>query len=117
VGLLPELAVLGFELLALEAGEPAEAHVEDRLGLALRQVDEAGLARGLYLFGRPAGALEEAVEPAHALGHQAGARLVGVLRRADDLDDAIDLQDGEAEAFDDLAALARLPQLEPGAPG
>ena len=45
VGELPELLVLGFELLALEAGEAAEAHVEDRLRLARGQVDELLRAR------------------------------------------------------------------------
>src|SRR5690606_7788448 len=106
VGLLPELAVLGFELLALEAGEATEAHVENRLGLPCREVDEASLANGVDLFFGATGALEEALETEHLLEDELGLGLIGVLRVADDLDDPVDLHRRKAQAFDDFSTLA-----------
>ena len=73
------------ELLDLEAGELGEAHVEDRLGLAL-------------------GELEALLEL------RAGRRRV--LGRANDLDDRVDVVDRDLEAFEDVLALERLVEVE-----
>ena len=63
VGELPQLLVLGLELLALEAGQPAEPHVEDGLRLTRGEGDELPRVRGVDLLLGAAGALEEAAEP------------------------------------------------------
>ena len=114
---LPQLLVLGLELLFLEAGEPAEAHVEDRLRLTRGQVDEPAIIRRRDLVGRPARALEEPAETGELLRHQAVLRDVRVLAGPDDVDDAIDVDDREAEALDDLAPQPRLAQIEQRAAG
>jgi hypothetical protein len=111
-----ELLELGLDLVALEAGEPLQAHVEDRLGLARGQV--VRLAAGGLDLGRGAfAALEEAGEAEQRLGAQGGAGLLGVLGGADDRDDAVDRVDRHADALDDLAALERLLQFVAGAAG
>ena len=76
--------------LALQAGQLGQPHVQDGLGLARRQVE----------------ALDQA-----ALGG------VGVLRRPDDLDDRVDVVDGDLQALDDVQPLPRLAQVEQRAPG
>jgi hypothetical protein len=74
-------------------------------------------ARGLDLGRRAAGALEEAVEAAQALGHQPLLGDVGVLRAADDLDHPVDVHHRQAEALDDLAPGLGLAQIEQGPAG
>ena len=73
------------QLLALEPGELGEAHVEDRLGLDFRQL-EAEL--------------------------ELRARARRVLGGANDLDDRIDVVDGDLQPLEDVLALLRLVQLE-----
>src|ERR1019366_6487946 len=73
------------ELLDLEAGELREAHVEDRLGLLLGEL-EAPL--------------------------QLGARRLGVGRAANDLDDRVDVVDRDLEALEDVFAFLRLAEIE-----
>jgi hypothetical protein len=98
-------------------GEPGEPHVEDGLRLPIRQPVGAPFARRLDLGGRPAGALEEAVEPVHRLVHEAALGLLGLVRAADDGDDPVDGGDRQAEALDDLAPEARLVEVPQGAAG
>ena len=74
-----------FQLLDLEAGELREAHVEDRLGLPLGQL-EARL--------------------------QLRARLRRVLRRANELDHRVDVVDGDLEPLQDVLAIERLVEIE-----
>ena len=107
-----ERAELVVELLALEAGQALQAHVEDRLRLPLgeRVVALFGAARDL-LFGA-AGAAQELLEAGQRLGHEVRLRLFGRLRGADDLDDAVDVVDGDDQALDDLLPRARLLELE-----
>src|SRR6185312_13808195 len=100
------------ELLALEAGQALEAHVEDRLCLALRERVVALLGALGDLFFRPSGAAQELLEPGERLGHEVALGLFRRRRGADDLDDAIDVVDGDDEAFDDLLPRARLFELE-----
>ena len=78
------LAVLVLELLALEAGQAAEAHVDDRLGLAVGQ-GELGAQRSVFASSR-------------------------VRRAADDLDDLDRCCRRDPQTFDDVLALLRLAQ-------
>ena len=112
IGEVPQLFVFGFELFLLETGEATKAHVENRLGLATREMHEAFGSRGGDFSRRTTGALEKSVEASHALVHQADLRFVGIFRRADDVDDAVDVDDGEAQALDDLAASTGFAQIE-----
>ena len=66
-----DLAVLVGELLALEAGQAGEAHVEDGLGLALAQEVVAALLRAfaISLFGTTR-APHELLEPLERKLHQ-----------------------------------------------
>ena len=73
------------KLADLEAGELREAHVEDRLGLLLTQLET------------PLQFLRSAL---------------GVVGGADDLDDRIDVVDGDLEAIEDVLALTRLVDVE-----
>ena len=76
-----DLPVLLLDLVALEAGELLELHFEDGGGL-------------------------DVVE-AEALEH-AGLGLLVVARGADDVDDFVDVVDGDAEAFEQVGALPGL---------
>ncbi len=111
-----QLAVLALDLLALESGQPLQAHVEDRAGLPFAEVVWPA-ARGLDLGLGPAAAAQERGEAVERLGHERVLGGVGIGRAADDRDDAIDRVDRDAEALDDLAALHRLAQLEARATG
>ena len=115
--LAAQLAVLGGQLLGLQPGQLREAHLEDGLRLAIRQVVVALLLGvGNLALGAP-GAAHERLQPHEREQHELALRLVRVLRLADGLDDQIHLGDGHAEAFDELALRLRLPQLEARAPG
>ena len=88
---------------------PSEAHVV-RIACACRgnRLTKAlALAALTSSGGRPARS-REAAHAAELLGDQALLGDVGVFARPDDLDDAIDVDDREPEALDDLAAQARL---------
>ena len=76
---------LRLELLDLEAGELGEAHVENRLGLTLAELEPLLKLR---------------------------ARRRRVLGGANELDDRVDVVDGDLEAFEDVLALERLVELE-----
>ena len=49
--------------------------------------------------------------------HQLGARCLGVLGAADDLDDLVEMVQRDQQALDDVVALLGLAQLEAGAAG
>ncbi len=70
-----QLIALGLELDAAEPGEPAQAKLEDVLGLNLAEVEDLD-------------------EP--------GARLLAVVGGADDLDDLVDVEDGQQEPLDQV---------------
>ena len=84
---LDDREVLVLDLLALERRQPGQAHVEDRLGLQLGQL-----------------------EPAHEV--VAGGLDVG--RLADRLDDPIEVVEGDLEALEDVRPGAGLAQVELG---
>ena len=76
------------QLLDLEPGQPREPHVEDRLGLPL---------------GQPEALLQLARSPSRC------------RRGPDQLDDLVDVVDGDLETFQDVLAIERLLQLVLGA--
>ena len=78
---LLHLGELVQDLLALEAGEALELHLEDRLRLELGEAE----------------ARDEAL-----------ARRVAVRRLLDELDDLVDVVEGDLEPEQDVLALARL---------
>ncbi|MBZ5641017.1 MAG: primosomal protein N', partial [Acidobacteriia bacterium] len=86
---LQRLLVLVHDLLPLEPGEPLEPHLQDRLGLDLRE-PEAELQGFLSLRRR--------------------------LRPADRLDHLVQVVDGQLEPLEDVGPLLRLPQVELGPP-
>src|SRR5581483_9294025 len=75
---LLRLLVLGDDLVALEAGEALEPHLEDRLPLDLREAE---------------------------LRHEAFARRRRILRAADDRDRAVEVLDRDLEAGEDVEPL------------
>ena len=81
---LLQVAELVLDPLALEPRERAEPEVEDRLRLLLRELE----AR-----------------------HQRGARLVGVVRGADQRDHLVEVVERDQVALQDVGALLGLPQL------
>ena len=82
---LDRLLVLGFDLLALQRGQPAQRQVEDRLRLHLRQLE---------------------------LSHQAVARGLRVLRLANQLDHRVEVLQRDQQALQDMEARFGLAQLE-----
>ena len=123
--LLDDLAVLLDDLVLLEAGEPLQAHLQDLLRLHVREpvhvarqpdrrVDALGLERGNV----GAGALEHLAcdAGAPAARHQAFLGDRRRRRRLDQLDHLVDVGDRDRQALEDVAAIARLAQLERGAP-
>src|SRR5882762_7213847 len=91
LALLDELAdfpELLLELGDLEGGEARQPHVEDFRRLLFGQLEALA---------------------------QAGVRARRVLRLADDLDDLVDVVDGDLQAFEDVLAVLRALELELGA--
>ena len=82
--LLQKLGQLGLDLVAFQAGQAAQTHLKDGLGLLLRK--------------------------AEALDHALGGLFVG-LRRADDVDDLVDVVERDDEALQDMRALLGFGQL------
>ena len=85
---LQQLDELVDDLLALEAGQPLQLHVEDRLRLEQRQLE---------------------------LRHQAFARFGRALRPANQLDHLVEVVERDLQAFEDVRARLGLAQLELGA--
>ena len=77
------------DLLPLQAGQPLELHVEDRLRLDLAEAE-----------GR----------------HQAVARLGRRLRRADQRDHRVEVVERDLQPLEDVGARLGLPQFELGPP-
>src|ERR1043165_7781248 len=84
---LQQLGELVENLLPLEAGQPLQLHVEDRLRLNRRQAE---------------------------LRDQAIARFAWILRGADQRDDGIEVIERDLQPFEDVAARLGLAQLELG---
>ena len=82
---LLQVAMLVLDALALERRQRAQPQLEDRRGLDLGQLEAL---------------------------HQLRARLLGVLRRADQRDDRVEVVERDEVALEDVRALLRLAQLE-----
>ena len=82
---LLKIGVLVLDALALESGERAQPQVEDRLRLELAEPEAL---------------------------HQPGPSLVGVVGRADELDDLVEVVERDEVALEDVRARERLPKLE-----
>ena len=83
------LLVLQLDLLALQSGQAAQRHVEDRLRLNLRELE---------------------------LIHQAGARRLRVLGGANQLDHRVEVAQRDQQTFQNVDARFGLAQLELRAP-
>ncbi len=82
---LDGFAVFVLNLLPLQAREPLQPHVENRLRLDLRQLE--------FL-------------------HQASLRRLNILRLLDQLDDRVDVVERDDVAFEDMRAFFRFVQLD-----
>ena len=87
---LQDLGIFIQNLAALQVGQAAQLHIQDGLGLFLRQAE---------------------------IGHQVLAGGFGRLRFADGLDDGIDMVQGNLQAFQDVSPGFGLCQLKLGAAG
>ena len=82
---LGDLAIFIFDLLSLQRGQPAQLHIQNGGGLNFRQSES---------------------------GHQLCPGIVGVDRRADGLDDFVQVADGDEQPGQDVLAALGLVQLE-----
>ena len=87
---LDEFEVFLLDLVAFEAGELVEAHLEDGVALEFGQLE---------------------------LVHQLLLRVLAVVGVLDDLDDGVDVVERDAEPFEDVGAFLGLLQFELRAPG
>ena len=81
-----DLLVFLDDLVPLEVGQPLELHLQDGLGLDLGQLEPL---------------------------HQAGPGLVDVLRGPDELDDGVEVVQGDGQALQDVGPGFGLLQVEP----
>ena len=81
---LDDVLVLGADLVALQRGQLAQAHLDDRVGLDLRQLE---------------------------LVHDRLARRVAVARGANGADDLVEVVERDQQAFEDVRAALLLGQL------
>ena len=111
-----DLLELGDDLVALEARQALEAHVEDRLRLDLVEAQD---------LGRPCRPSSPSELPMNFSRRRAGHRDLGrqprlgllrVLGGADDLDDEVEVREREREAAQEVGALLGLLQVELRAP-
>ena len=91
-----------------------QAEIEDRLGLLGGQPGGASTGDPVARIVDQRDQLGRGVGRPFAL-HQLLARLVGVLRAADQLDHFVDVGDGDGEADQHMGAVARLVEQEFGA--
>src|SRR5215471_15200002 len=108
---------LGDDLLALESGEPLQAHVQN--GLRLTLVESQDVRRFSLLSAgreRRADELLEAAARHRDFGHQPVLGLFRVLGSADDLDHLVDVGQSESQTTQQMGTLLRLFQVELRAP-
>ena len=110
------LAQVVADLVALQAGQPVQAQVEDGARLGLRQ------PVGFAFAERPVGLVDQGDQGRHVagrpvLGHQLLARRLRVGGAADQLDHVVQIGDGDAETEQHVRPLPRAVQLEDRAAG
>ncbi len=110
-----QAAGLAEDLVAAQAGEAGQGQGQDGAGLLVGQADQAALQH------HGAGVLDQADQLDHVVGGpvaraQPFPRLVGIGRRADQGDHLVDVGDRNRQAHQHVAAVARLGELELGAP-
>ncbi len=103
------------DLVTAQAGQARQGQGQDGAGLLVAEADQAAL----FLHGARVG--DQVDQRQHVagrpgLGHQALAGLGRILGRADDVDEFVDIGDGDGQADQDVAAIARLAQFELGPP-
>ena len=107
------------DLVLLEAGQPMQPQVEDRLRLHFRQAVHAAMEP--ELLRKPVRADRDRTGALEHLRHRpapqlratsAGVRLGRVRRRLDQRDHLVDVRERDGQPLEDVAALARLAQLE-----
>ena len=110
-----ELVELRLDLVAAERGEALQTQVEDRPRLL---GGEAIGAVGGNAVARVVDQLEQRLHVARrpVARHQRFARLVGVLRGADQADHFVDIGDRDGEPDQHMGAIARLVEQELGPP-
>ena len=110
-----ELVEFLLDLVAAERGQALQAQIEDGLGLLGRQPRGAF---GAHLVARIVDQLDQRRRRRRRpfARHQGLARLVGVLRAADQLDHLVDIGDRDGETDQHMGAVARLVEQELGAP-
>ena len=111
-----ELVELVRDLVAAERGQALQAQIEDGLGLLVRQPRRCRRSTTRWR-----GSSISAISGAMSFAGQSRAikrfaRLVGVLRGADQPDHLVDIGDRDGEADQDMGAVARLVEQELGAP-
>ena len=102
------------DFLASERREPLQTQIENGARLRLRKADGAVIAEPVTRIG------DQLDERRHVLGrpvarHQRFARRGGVGRRADEMDDLVDIRDRDGEADLQMGVVARLVEAEFGA--
>ena len=109
------LARLAEDLVAAEAGQARQGQGQDGAGLLVGQPDQ--LVAVDHQGARVGDQLDQgSMSPTgQSLADQPLARLGRVLRRADDVDDLVDVGDGDGQTDQDVAAVAGLGQFELGA--
>ncbi len=121
--LLHHLLVLGNDLVLFQPRQALQAQFEDGLSLGIgqqitlhREAELRAQAVGARGFGRGAG--QHVFHQGRAPGarHQAALGFGRRLGGLDQGDDFIDVRQGDRQAFEDVAALARLAQFEHRAP-
>ena len=112
-------AVLIGELFLLQTGEALQAHLQDFLGLDLRQliaVFKQTLFRRQILRARAIGTRRCQQRPHQtrfpALGQHALTGLVGILARLDQLDHLVDVGQRHGQTFEHVGTRTRLAQIE-----
>jgi hypothetical protein len=103
------------DLFPLEAREPVEAHVQDGLRLHLVEPEDLAALAALVAEGG-ADELLEGRARHRDLGREARPGLLRVLGRPDDLDDEVEVGQGQGQAAQQMRPLLGLLQVELGPP-
>jgi len=110
-----KLIEFGLDLVAAERGQPLQSQVEDRLGLLAGKLGGAGFGNAVPRIVDQRDHGGDVARRPVAL-HQLFARLVGVLRAADQPDHFVDIRHRYGQAHQDVGAVAGLGEKVLGSP-